>query len=90
MVGLGALVGPAIGGLLVDAFSWRYVFFISVPLVLLGIAIGVTVLEESRPSLGPGGTTPSFDWLGSGLSTGALIMLLVAMTNGPRIRLDLS
>ena len=82
VVGLGALVGPAIGGLLVDAFSWRYVFFISVPLVLLGIAIGMTVLEENRPTRGPGETTTSFDWLGSGLSTGALIMLLLAMTNG--------
>ena len=82
VVGLGALAGPAIGGLLVDAFSWRYVFFLNVPLVLLGIAIGVTVLEESRPLRGSEDTTTSFDWLGAGLSTAALIVLLLAMTNG--------
>ena len=81
-VGLGAIAGPAIGGLLVDAFSWRYVFYINVPLVLLGIAIGVTVLEDSRPLRGPEDRTTSFDWLGAGLSTGTLIVLLLAMTNG--------
>ena len=48
VVGLGALVGPAIGGVLVDAFSWRYVFFINVPLVLLGIAIGMRVYPGTR------------------------------------------
>ena len=82
VVGLGALAGPAMGGLLVDAFSWRYVFFINVPLVLLGIAIGITVLEENKPTRGPEDKTTSFDWLGAGLSTGALIVLLLAMTNG--------
>ena len=62
--------------------SWRYVFLINVPLVLLGIAIGMTVLEGGRASRGPGDRTSSFDWLGAGLSTGALIVLLLAMTNG--------
>ena len=82
VVGLGILVGPALGGVLVDALSWRYVFLINVPLVLLGIAIGMTVLEGGRASRGPGDRTSSFDWLGAGLSTGALIVLLLAMTNG--------
>ena len=82
VVGMGALAGPAIGGLLVDAFNWRYVFFVNVPLVLMGIAIGITVLEESKATRGPGDTTASFDWLGASLSTGALIVLLLAMTNG--------
>jgi EmrB/QacA subfamily drug resistance transporter len=82
VVGLGALAGPAIGGLLVDALSWRYVFFVNVPFVLLGIAIAMTVLEESRPTRGPQDRTTSFDWLGAGLSTGALIVLLLVMTNG--------
>ena len=84
VVGMGALAGPAIGGLLVDAFSWRLVFFVNVPLVLLGIAIGIKVLEESRPAQGHEDTTASFDWLGAVLSTGALIVLLLAMTNGPK------
>ena len=32
MVGVGAVAGPAIGGLAVDAFGWRVVFFLSLPL----------------------------------------------------------
>ena len=82
VVALGSLAGPAIGGLLVDALNWRYVFFVNVPFVLLGVAIGMSVLEESRPTRGPEDTTTSFDWLGAGLSTGALIVLLLAITNG--------
>jgi len=82
VVGLGSVIGPAVAGALVDAFNWRYVFLISVPLVLPGITIGMTILEESRPTQGLEDTTTSFDWLGAGLSAGALIVLLLAMTNG--------
>ncbi len=85
VVGMGALAGPPIGGLLVDLFSWRYVFFINVPLVLLGIAIGMTVLQESRLARDPGNRAASFDWLGAVLSTAALIVLLLAMTNGHKL-----
>ena len=83
VVGLGAVAGPPIGGALVGALGWPYVFFVNVPFVLLGIAIGITVLEESRPIRRSEDAATSFDWLGAGLSTGALILLLLAMTNGP-------
>ena len=82
LVGLSSIAGPAIGGLVVDAFGWRYVFFLNIPLVLLGIASAAAVPEETRPTRGPQDSSPKFDWLGAGLSALALIMLLVAMTNG--------
>lgn len=49
-------IGPSLGGLLVDAGSWRYVFLINVP-VALGILVGVRTLpsppgvRERRPDL---------------------------------------
>ena len=53
VVGSGAVVGPAIGGLLVEAFDWPYVFFINIPLGLLGVGAAMAVLKEigSAPGL---------------------------------------
>ncbi len=46
--GLGAAVGPLVGGLLLEHFSWHAAFLINVPLMLLGIIAGLLVLPESR------------------------------------------
>jgi EmrB/QacA subfamily drug resistance transporter len=82
VVGLAALVGPTVGGLLVDSFGWRYVFLFNIPLVLLGIASATAVPEEIPSRRERRDSSTPFDWLGAGLSALALIMLLVAMTNG--------
>jgi EmrB/QacA subfamily drug resistance transporter len=41
-------VGPLIGGLLIEAASWRWIFFINVPIAAAGIAILLARGEESR------------------------------------------
>ena len=84
VVGAGFVVGPAIGGLLVDAFDWPYVFFINIPLGLLGIGAVMAVLEKVGSPQGPRDQQSKFDWLGAALSAGALVALLMAMTNGHR------
>ncbi|MEM9521706.1 MAG: MFS transporter [Actinomycetota bacterium] len=62
---LGAVVGPVVGSLLIDAFSWRGTFWINVPLCLLVLAIGPRYLSESKdPS-----ATGRIDWLGVLLGT---------------------
>jgi EmrB/QacA subfamily drug resistance transporter len=43
-----AAVGPSLGGLLVDASSWRLVFVVNLPLGLVGIAAGYRLLREQR------------------------------------------
>ncbi len=45
---LGAVVGPAIGSLLIEAFDWRAIFLMNVPLCLVILAIGPRLLQESR------------------------------------------
>ena len=85
MVGTGAVAGPALGGLLVDAFGWRSVFFATVPMVAASIALCLAVLnsaDQPRPVRGPG--RAGFDWLGAFLSSSALLSLLLGITNAHR------
>jgi EmrB/QacA subfamily drug resistance transporter len=65
------LLGPVIGGFLVDNLTWRLAFFVNVPLVLLALYATVVYMEESRDE----SATGEFDWLGAivvGLAVGGL------------------
>ncbi|MBK0417925.1 MFS transporter [Leucobacter sp. CSA1] len=46
--GLGAAVGPLVGGFLLEHFSWHAAFLINVPLMLIGVIAGIFLLPESR------------------------------------------
>ena len=84
-VGTGSIAGPAVGGFLVDSLGWRSVLFANVPVVLLGVAASMAILVESQDSqASQNAREGKFDWLGAALSTGALITLLLALTNGHR------
>ena len=77
-VGVGAVVGPAIGGFIVDLVHWRAVFFLNIPLGLLGIIATLAVLRSWESERAPRGS--GFDWLGAALSTGVLMALLLGLT----------
>jgi EmrB/QacA subfamily drug resistance transporter len=70
------LVGPPLGGLLVDTIGWQAAFLLNIPLVALAVAIAATRMSESRLADSP----ERFDWLGAavvalavgGLSFGAI------------------
>jgi len=84
-VGTGSIAGPAIGGFLVDALGWRSVLFANAPVVLLGVVASMAILVDTEePQAGHDAPGMRFDWLGAALSTGALITLLLALTNGHR------
>ena len=83
VVGVGAVAGPAIGGLLVSVLGWRWVFFINVPVGLVAIVTAWIILDNRL--FPQASQRPKFDWPGAALSAGALIALLMAVTNGPRI-----
>ena len=46
---LGPIVGPILGGWLVDDVSWRWIFFINVPVGILTLVLGMKILEEDEP-----------------------------------------
>ncbi|MFN8201977.1 MAG: MDR family MFS transporter [Solirubrobacteraceae bacterium] len=60
---LGPVLGPVLGGLIVDHMSWRWIFFVNVPVGLVGIAMGLRWLPRVNPSDHPG----RLDWRGFAL-----------------------
>lgn len=77
---LAPALGPWIGGLLIDTFSWHYVFFLGIPFAVLGIVLSNLFLPTRRES----GQRPGFDWGGVSLLCLFLGFLLNALTNAQR------
>ena len=46
--GISSIIGPFVSGYLVDVFSWRWIFFINIPLVLLCAFLAHAYVEESK------------------------------------------
>ncbi|MFE2726789.1 MFS transporter [Kitasatospora sp. NPDC059327] len=81
--GLGLALGPSLGGLLVEHASWRWVFWINVPIGLFGILAGWFLLPRTRAepwAPRSGGGDGRFDLPGLLLLTGATTALLLALS----------
>lgn len=79
-LGLPLTMATVIGGWLVDAYNWRYVFFIVPPICVAAIVMGYFFLPPREDS----GPRPPFDWLGAGVLFVAIFGLLAALSNGQR------
>jgi MFS transporter, DHA2 family, multidrug resistance protein len=75
--GIGLALGPVAGGVLVDVASWRWVFLVNVPFVVVAAPLGLRWLPESRR---PG--APPLDIPGVVLSTVALTGIVFALIEG--------
>ena len=84
VIGAGSIVGPILGGLLVDALGWRAFFFAGVCMALISVASVTLVLRSDGTDVRETGTGPRFDWLGAAMSSGTLVTFLLTMTNGSR------
>lgn len=76
--GVSTAIGPFIGGWLVDAVSWRLVFFINLPLAAIAVAIAVWRLRE-RTAL----RSNSLDLVGAALVTVGLAGVIYALIEAP-------
>lgn len=77
--GLSLAIGPFLGGWLIDAFSWRLVFFINVPLIALAVMLAVKNVSESRDPT----ATHRIDWLGGIVLVAGLAAAVYALIEGP-------
>lgn len=75
MAGVGATIGLLLGGVLTDYLSWRWVFFVNVPIGIV-VLLGTSVLAEGGRNDG------RLDVPGAVLGTGGLLALVYAITRG--------
>ena len=59
--GLAPILGPFIGGILVDNFSWRLIFLLNLPFTIVAVWAALRHVKESRDEQASG----QFDWLGA-------------------------
>ncbi|MBA3812347.1 MAG: DHA2 family efflux MFS transporter permease subunit [Caulobacteraceae bacterium] len=77
---LGPIFGPALGGWLTDNLSWRWVFYINLPIGILALA-GVTLFMSSEG----GGKGRPFDFLGFGALTVFIGAFQLMVDRGPSL-----
>ncbi len=73
-------IGPTLGGMMIEYFSWRYVFFISLPFCVIAAAMGLMFMP-TRPIPRQ---IPPFDWLGFALLCTSLFGLMTGIADGQR------
>jgi EmrB/QacA subfamily drug resistance transporter len=75
--GVSSIIGPAIGGVIVDHFTWRWVFYINVPFGLLSGLLLIFFFKEQVEH-----KKRSIDYAGTLLLTGGIVALLFALLQG--------
>ena len=74
----GPVIGVAIGGPVIEAFGWRWVFAAQVPLILIAFLMASAVLPET-----PRKTVRRFDYIGAITLVFAVLGVLFALNRGP-------
>jgi EmrB/QacA subfamily drug resistance transporter len=64
---IGPMVGPPLGGFITTYFNWRWIFLINLPIGMLGMALALKFIPNTRDE-----TPPPLDWLGFALAGGGL------------------
>ncbi|WP_420404196.1 MFS transporter [Nisaea sp.] len=79
-IGVAPALGPTLGGIMVDSFSWRYVLFMPCRSALSGCSLPPLFM----PGRAISGSPRKFDWMGFGLMTVFLVTLLNGLSNEQR------
>ncbi|GAA3824900.1 DHA2 family efflux MFS transporter permease subunit [Brevibacterium ammoniilyticum] len=70
VAGIATLVGPILGGLLVDGFGWEWIFFVNVPVGLIALVLAWRLVPKLETH------AHSFDWVGVVLSACGMFLLV--------------
>ncbi len=74
--GVATLVGPLAGGVLVDHLGWQWIFFVNVPIGIIGLVLAVRLIPVLPTN------KHHFDWLGVALSGVAMFLVVFALQEG--------
>ena len=77
---LAPIMGPVVGGITIDATSWRFLFFIPLPIAGLAVLLGTLFMPTREKDT----VALPFNWVGYGLVVGAIICTMTAIANGQR------
>ncbi len=76
------LLGPVVGGLMVDSIGWRAAFLINIPFVIVALWATIRHVEESKDTEATG----RFDWLGAAVAAIAIGGLSFGLIRGEQQR----
>jgi len=76
--GVATLVGPVLGGVLVDSLGWEWIFFVNVPVGIIGFVLAVRLVPVLPTH------THSFDWLGVALSGIGVFLVVFGIQEGEK------
>jgi len=77
IAGLATITGPLLGGVLVDSLGWEWIFFVNVPIGVVGLVLTMLWVPDWQPK-----RLRSFDVPGIVLSVAALGLLVFGIQNG--------
>jgi EmrB/QacA subfamily drug resistance transporter len=74
ITGVAVAVGPVVGGILTSGLSWKWIFFVNIPIGAFAVAVTIWRVDESRQE---GARRP--DWTGFAVFTAALVSLVYGL-----------
>jgi EmrB/QacA subfamily drug resistance transporter len=80
LVSVGIVLGPTLGGILINLYSWRLIFYVNLPVGIAGTIMAVRYLPDIRP---PGGQR--FDFGGAATLLVSLLSFSFALTAGQNL-----
>ena len=78
VAGVATLVGPLLGGVLTDSFGWEWIFFVNLPVGIIGLILAATLVPKVETN------DHAFDWVGVALSAVGLSALVFGIQDGEK------
>jgi len=79
VAGVATIAGPTLGGLLVTAFDWRWIFFVNLPIGVIALVLSFIVIPDMKPR-----RHHRLDLVGVFLASGALFAICYGLVEGQK------